>query len=219
MKKLLYITCNSKPEDLSASKIVGREFVNSLIKNQNEYELKELDLYNMYLPKLHYKYFQHRNTVVNAQAYNDLSHEERKDVDRIVELANEFKDADFYVIAVPMWSLLFPAPLKEYLDCIIQNDITIKMHPDDIGGLLNDKERTMVYIQSSGGPVPWLLERKINHGGTYLKDIFKFIGISRYYEILVDKTGFTSEEQHEAINKGKKEAIDLVSKLRLVSIT
>lgn len=28
MKKLLYITVNSKPEDLSASKTVGRKFVN-----------------------------------------------------------------------------------------------------------------------------------------------------------------------------------------------
>lgn len=213
MKKLLYITCNSKPEDLSASKSVGREFINTLIESHSDFEVKELDLYEMYLPKLQYKYFKDRNSPVDRQTYNDLSQEEKKDVDRIIELAKEFKEADFYVIAVPMWSLMFPAPLKEYLDCIIQNDITIKIDPKNIGGLLNDKERTMVYIQSSGGGVPWLLERKINHGGTYIKDIFKFIGIKNFYEILVDKTGFTKEEQDKAIEKGKKEARVLVSKL------
>lgn len=209
MKKLLYITCNSKPENLSASKLVGRSFLNSLIEKHSEYEIKELDLYEMNLPKLQYKYFQDRNSVVEAEKYNKLSQDEKKGVDRIIELAEEFKDADFYVIAVPMWSLMFPAPFKEYLDCIIQKDITIKMEPGNIGGLLKDRDRTMVYIQSSGGGIPWLLERRINHGGMYVKDIFKFIGISNFHEILVDKTGFTEEEQHLAIEKGKQDAENL----------
>ncbi len=213
MKKLLYITCNSKPENISASKSVGREFVNSLMEKNSDFELKELDLYEINIPRLHYRYFKGRNELVDDQVYNELSKDEKKNVDRIIELAKEFKDADFYVIAVPMWSLLFPAPMKEYLDCIIQQDVTIRIEPNDIRGLLDDKCRTMVYIQSSGGPVPWLLERKINHGGTYLKDIFKFLGIKNFHEILVDNTQFTEEEEHKAVEKGKKEARELASKL------
>jgi len=213
MKNLLYITCNSKPENLSASKTVGREFINAFLEKNSDFELKEVDLYEINLPRLHYRYFKGRNEVVDEQVYNELSQNEKKDVDRIIELAKEFENADFYVIAAPMWSLLFPAPLKEYLDCIIQENITIKLEPDDIRGLLNDKCRTMVYIQSSGGPVPWLLERKINHGGTYLKDIFTFLGIKNFHEILVDNTQFTEEEEHKAVEKGKKEAKDLAAKL------
>jgi len=213
MKKLLYITCNSKPENISASKTVGREFINAFLEKNNDFQLKEVDLYEINIPRLHYKYFKGRNELVNDQVYNQLSDNEKKDVDSIMELAKEFKDADFYVIAVPMWSLLFPAPLKEYLDCIIQQDVTIKIEPNDIRGLLNDRCRSMVYIQSSGGPVPWLLERKINHGGTYLKDIFKFLGIKHFHEILVDNTQFTEEEEHKAVEKGKKEARNLVSEL------
>lgn len=213
MKKLLYIICNSKPEKLSASKSVGREFIKTFSESHSDVVMKQLDLCQMNLPKLHYKYFKDRNSVVDSQDYNDLTQKEKKDVDRIIELANEFKEADFYVIAVPMWNLMFPAPLKEYLDCIIQNDITIKISPEEIGGLLDDKVRTMVYIQSSGGGIPWFLDRKINHGGTYIKDIFKFMGIKNFHEILVENTGFTEEEQHEAIEKGKVKARDLVSKL------
>ena len=33
MKKLLYITVNSKPEEISASKTVGRAFVNRFIES------------------------------------------------------------------------------------------------------------------------------------------------------------------------------------------
>ncbi|QVK17585.1 NAD(P)H-dependent oxidoreductase [Mycoplasmatota bacterium] len=213
MKKLLYITCNSKPEKLSASKTVGRSFIRTLIEKDDDFVVKQLDLYEMSIPKLQYKYFNDRSAVVDAKAYDNLSPKEKKDVDKIIELANEFKEADFYVLVAPMWNLMFPARLKEYLDCIIQNEITVKIGPEEIGGLLNDKIRTMVYIQSSGGAIPWLLEGKINHGGTYIKDIFKFTGIKNYYEILVDKTGFTDEEQHDAIERGKQKAKDLVSKL------
>ncbi len=213
MKQLLYITCNSKPENISTSKTVGREFVNSFLKSHRDYELKELDLYELNLPKMKYEYFKGRNTLADGEPYNSLPPEEKKNVDHIRELANEFKEANAYVIAVPMWSLMFPAQLKEYLDCIIQNDIIIKISPDKIEGLLDDKERTMVYIQSSGGGIPWLLERKINHGGTYIKDIFKFIGIKNYYEILVDSTGFTKEELHASIEKGINEASALATKI------
>jgi FMN-dependent NADH-azoreductase len=193
--------------------MVGREFVDLFLKSHSDYELKELDLYEMYIPRMKYEYFKDRNTLVDGDAYNSLSSEDKKDVDRVLELAKEFKNADAYVIAVPMWSMMFPAQLKEYLDCIIQNDISIKIGPEKVGGLLDDKERTMVYIQSSGGGIPWFLERKMNHGGTYMKDIFKFMGIKNYYELLVDNTGFTKEELYTAIEKGKHEARAILDKI------
>ncbi|MBH1940777.1 NAD(P)H-dependent oxidoreductase [Mobilitalea sibirica] len=213
MKQLLYITCNSKPENMSASKTVGRAFVDSFLKNHRDYELKEIDLFDLHLPRLNYKYYKDRNSLVDGDDYNRLTQDEKIEVDRIKELATEFTKADTYVIAAPMWSLMFPAPLKEYLDCIIQKDISIKMGPGDIGGLLDDKERNMVYIQSSGGGIPWFLERKMNHGGTYLKDIFKFIGIKNFYEVLVDSTGFTKEELHDAVEKGKQDAKTIAEKI------
>ena len=65
MKKLLYITVNSKPEELSASKTVGRAFVNKFIKKYPEFYVEELDLYKEHIPRLEYQYFEDRNCVVN----------------------------------------------------------------------------------------------------------------------------------------------------------
>ena len=45
---------------------------------------------------------------------------------RIRALCDQFISANVYVIAAPMWSLSFPAPLKEYIDCIMQDQKTIK---------------------------------------------------------------------------------------------
>lgn len=74
----------------------------------------------------------------------------KEEVKRIIELSEQFKNADLYVIAAPLWTLSFPAPLKEYIDCVVQNKITIKVTPEEVKGLLDDKQREMVYIQSSG---------------------------------------------------------------------
>ena len=45
MKKLLYITVNSKDEAQSSCKTVGRRVVNAIIQKYSEVQLEELDLY------------------------------------------------------------------------------------------------------------------------------------------------------------------------------
>lgn len=201
MKKLLYITVNSKPETLSASKTVGRAFVNRFLEVHSEFEIEELDLYETKLPRLKYEYFEKRNCLVEKEAFNKLDKDGQDDVHQIVKLDDQFKEADMYVIAAPMWSLSFPAPLKEYIDCIIADGKTISITKDKVEGLLNDKTRGMVYIQSSGGKIPWILKMVMNKGLNYVEDIMKVAGIKRFEELLVDGTGFTESEKKEAIEK------------------
>lgn len=202
MKKLLYITVNSKPEKMSASKTVGRAFVNKFLEVHNDFEVDELDLFETELPRLQYQYFEKRNCLVEKEAFDKLDKKGQEEVHQIVKLVDQFKEADMYVIAAPMWSLSFPAPLKEYIDCVIADGKTIEISEDKVQGLLNDKQRGMVYIQSSGGPVPWILKMVMNKGLNYVEDIMKVAGIKRFEELLVDGTGFTEEDKIKAIEKG-----------------
>lgn len=199
MKKLLYITVNSKPEELSSSKIVGRQLVNKFLIKHNDFQLEELDLYKCHIPRVEYEYFQNRNCMIKEEDFNKLNEEQKDEVHKLIELANQFKEADLYVIAAPMWNLSFPSPLKEYLDCIIMEGKTIHIENDNIEGLLNDKKRGMIYIQSSGASIPWYLKSVMNKGLNYIHDIMKFIGIKRFEELLVDGTGSTEEERAHAI--------------------
>ena len=89
--------------------------------------------------------------MINEEDFNKLDKKQQEEVHKIVKLTDQFKEADMYVIAAPMWSLSFPAPLKEYIDCIVMDGKTISIKENKIEGLLNDKKRGMVYIQSSGG--------------------------------------------------------------------
>ncbi len=213
MKKLLYITVNSKPEELSASKTVGRAFVNKFLEKHKEFILEELDLYQCHIPRLEYEYFEKRNCMIKEEDFSKLNEKQQEEVHKIVKLVDQFKEADLYVIAAPMWSLSFPAPLKEYIDCLVMDGKTIKISENKMEGLLNDKPRAMVYIQSSGAPIPWMLRSIFNKGLDYVRDLMKYIGIKKFEELLVDGTGFTEEERREAIEEANKEVNKLIEEI------
>lgn len=123
---------------------------------------------------------------------------------KIRDLCEQFISADMYVIAAPMWSLSFPAPLKEYIDCIVQDNKTIKVQKGKKPkGLLDDKYRALVYVQSSGGNIPWILDPVMDKGENYIESIMKIIGIATVEELKVDNTGTTEEERRAAIEKAK----------------
>ena len=204
MKKLLYISVNSKPENLSSSKTVAREFINRFLEKAHDFEVEELDLYKEHIPRLKYQYFKDRNCIIEEEAAKKLPMEEQKEVQKIRNLCNQFIGADMYVIAAPMWSLSFPAPLKEYIDCIVQDNKTIKVQKDKKPkGLLDDKYRALVYVQSSGGNIPWILDPVMDKGENYIASIMKTIGITTVEELKVDNTGTTEEERIAAIEKAK----------------
>jgi FMN-dependent NADH-azoreductase len=213
LKKLLYISVNPKPEDLSISKTVGREFVNRFLTKNSDYELEELDLYNEDIPELNYKLFKGRADLVSGADYDSLSETDKKSVDRINFLCDQFLSADTYVISAPMWSLSFPSRLKSYMDCIILNDKVIEVSPEEVTGLLKDKKRDMVYIQSSGGEYPKLLGGKVNHGVYYVKDIFKFLGINKFEKILVEGIDMPDIGKDIAMKKAFQDVENVIDKL------
>lgn len=215
MKKILYITVNSKPEELSSSKTVGRNFVNKFIEKHPDFIVEEVDLYKEHIPRLEYQYFESKNCIISKEAISRLDENQQNEVNRILQLCDQFIGADIYVIAAPMWSLSFPAPLKEYIDCIVQVGKTITFSSDKPEGLLKDKRRTMVYIQSSGGNIPWIMKSVFNRGLNYVEDIMKFMGIKKFEELLVDGTGVTEEERLKAIEEAKEEIADVIEDITI----
>lgn len=214
MKKILYIMASSKNESISDSKTSGYHFVDLLMSNE-KYELIELDLYKEKLPVLTNKFFSKRATIVEGDNYDQLNIFEKNTVDKLIKLQDQFLDCDIYVIATPMWSISFPYILKQYIDCITVNKKLIDISNNKIKGLLDDKERTMIYIQSSGGKYPDLLNFKLNHGLTYIKNLFKFLGIKNFYSVMVEGIEDNKIGKRNAFKKAYKEMgkiIDLINK-------
>ncbi len=213
MKKLLYIIANSKAEELSSCRTVSRSLVNAIVARDPSIITEELNLYENHIPQLKGCYFQSRSAIVDSQSRGNLSPEEQNEVALIEQLCDQFKAADIYILAAPMWSLSFPAPVKEYLDCIIQTGKTIEIKKDMPHGLLNDKHRIFIYVQSSGANVPWILKSALNKGLNYVQDIMAFLGIETCKELLVDGTGTSEADRQSAIRKATEEIEPLVEKL------
>jgi len=206
MNKLLYITANTKPEEESSSKTVARRLVNAIKEKLPDMEIEELDLYKEHIPQLRHLYFEGRNAILSRSASAELSEQEQKEVGRINQLCDQFTAADIYILAAPMWSLSFPAPVKEYIDCIVQRGKTIEFDESNKPyGLLYDKPRLFVYVQSSGANIPWIIKPALNKGLNYVRDIMHFMGIKEFEELLVDGTGTTEEERLEAIESATAE--------------
>jgi FMN-dependent NADH-azoreductase len=213
MKRLLYITANSKAEELSASKTVGRRAVGAIMQKVPDALLEEVDLYGQHIPQVKSCYFAGRSALADKDVKNALSPEEQTEVDKAAALCDQFRSADYYVLAAPMWNLSFPAPVKSYIDCIVQVGRTIEFVNNRPRGLLKDKPRAFLYVQSSGAGIPWLLRPALNKGLNYVCDIVNFLGIDNFEELLVDGTGTTEPERLEAIQNATEQIDSLVERL------
>lgn len=215
-KKLLYISVNSKPENLSSSKMVARKFINKFLERNGDFKVEEVDLYKEHIPRLAYQYFKDRNCVITEEDAKKLPEKDQKEIRKIRDLCDQFISAQMYVIAAPMWSLSFPAPLKEYIDCIVQEEKTISFEKGKKPkGLLDDKERAVVYIQSSGGNIPWILDPIMDKGENYVAQIMKAMGIKNVQELKVDATGTTEEERENAIREAEEKIDSILDRINL----
>lgn len=215
-KKLLYISVNSKPENLSSSKMVARKFINKFLERNGDFKVEEVDLYKEHIPRLEYQYFKDRNCVISEEDAKKLPEKDQKEIRKIRDLCDQFISAQMYVIAAPMWSLSFPAPLKEYIDCIVQEEKTISFEKGKKPkGLLDDKERAVVYIQSSGGNIPWILDPIMDKGENYVAQIMKAMGIKNVQELKVDATGTTEEERENAIREAEEKIDSILDRINL----
>lgn len=214
-KKLLYISVNSKPENMSASKTVARDFINKFLEKHKDFKVEEVDLYKDHIPRLEYQYFEGRNAIIKEEDAKKLNDKDQREIQKIRDLCDQFISAQVYVIASPMWSLSFPAPLKEYIDCIVQVGKTIEFENNKPKGLLSNQNRTLIYIQSSGGHIPWLLDPIMDKGENYIASIMKTLGIKKVKELMVDGTGTTEKERKDAINKATSKIENIIEDINI----
>ncbi|MGL4344688.1 MAG: hypothetical protein ACRCTE_05795, partial [Cellulosilyticaceae bacterium] len=80
-------------------------------------------------------------------------------------------------------------------------------------GLLADKTRTMIYLQTSGGDFPFFIEFKVNHGVQYCKDLFKGLGIKHFEKILIEGVVQYEADQQKYLSKAHEQINELINKL------
>ncbi len=108
MSKVLYIKASPMGK-LSYSTAVADAFVEAYKKSHPKDQVKTIDLFSAKLPEFDFVAASGKYKIMRGKPH---SPEEKQAWDKVVATIAEFKDADKYVLAVPMWNFSIPYRLK-----------------------------------------------------------------------------------------------------------
>ena len=182
MAKLLYITCDLRPDEESCSLIAGRCFQNEYLKWNPRDEIYWLDLYRDSIPAADADVLNAFEKLGRGHHLATLTTVEQRKISRIWDLADQFAATDKYVLVTPMWKPGFPSELWAYLDLIQVPGKTYRNTVRGPEGLLNDRERKCLLIH---GPEGFCYGDKELHCVAQVRGIMRFLGILEFRSFVV----------------------------------
>jgi len=189
MTKLLYVQASPR-QDRSRSIQVADAFVDAYVAAHVDDEVQTLSLFEADLPAFDGLAVQAKYTILNGQMHPAAESEAWRAVEKVVV---QFKSAQKYVLAVPMWNFSIPYRLKHYIDLLVQPGYTFSYDPQtQYAGMLKDRRVFVVYAR--GGdytdphPPPFEFQK------SYLAAILGFIGLTDMQSVTIEPTVVGSPE-------------------------
>lgn len=174
MSTILYIQASPRVER-SYSIAVANAFIDAYRAARPGDEIITMNLFQKDLPPFDGLTVQAKYTIMHGLQHTG---EERAAWRTVEALIAEFKAADKYVLAVPMWNFSIPYRLKQYIDILVQPTYTFNV--TDGGGYAGLVIGKPVFLAcSSGGEYPAGTPAEAYDFQTkYLKLILGFIGFT-----------------------------------------
>jgi FMN-dependent NADH-azoreductase len=173
MSNILYL--KASPRTGRSHSIALAEAFLAAYKTRNPKDtVVELDLFETVLPEIDGLTVQGRYNIMHGR---DDTPEERQAWKRVEQLVEEFKSADKYVFAVPMWNFSIPYRLKHFIDVVTQPGYTFKVGDNGYEGLLTDRKAMITYA-SGGVYSPGTPTEPFNFQSPYMDLWLGFIGIT-----------------------------------------
>jgi FMN-dependent NADH-azoreductase len=207
MSKLLYIQASPRIER-SYSIAVADAFVSTYKQANPKDEIVTMNLFKKDLPPFDGLTVQAKYTILHGLKH---SPEELGAWRKVEDLIAEFKSADKYAMAVPMWNFGIPYRLKQYLDILVQPTYTFSFSPQEgYKGLVLGKPIFVAY--SRGGAYPkGSAEEAFDLQIKYLQLILGFIGFTDVRTLHVEPTlagpDVAKKKREEAIANAKEMAL------------
>jgi FMN-dependent NADH-azoreductase len=201
MSKLMYIQASPRGER-SYSVRLCRAFLETYTNTHPDDKIETVDLFTYDLPTFDGLAVQAKYTILHNQ---DHSAEELSAWKAVEKVIAEFKSADKYLLAVPMWNFGIPYRLKQYFDVIVQPGYTFSFSPEEgYRGLVTNKP--VCIACSRGGEYPY--DSPMDFQKKYLEAILGFIGFTNIQSVIVEPTlagGLETAQKKliEAMNRAK----------------
>jgi len=189
---------------------VADAFVEAYRANNPNDEIVTLDIFKRDLVPFDGLAVQAKYTILHGQKHSQEELNAWKAVEAIIE---EFKSANKYVMAVPMWNFGIPYRLKHYIDIIVQPGYTFSYTPEEgYKGLVTGKPVFVAYARGGEYP-PGTDYEAFDLQKRYLEMILGFMGFTDIRSIVVDPTLMAGLEvakakRESAIEKAKQMAKD-----------
>jgi FMN-dependent NADH-azoreductase len=111
---------------------------------------------------------------------------------------DEFLAADIVVLGAPMYNFTIPSQLKAWIDRIVVVGKTFKYGPQGAEGLAGNK-RVIVAISRGGFYGPGTPAAALEHLESYLRGVFRFIGVTNLDIISADGVQVGREQREKAL--------------------
>ncbi|GEN33888.1 MULTISPECIES: FMN-dependent NADH-azoreductase [Aneurinibacillus] len=201
MAKVLYVTANPKPVDMSFSLKLGESFLKEYQQHSPEDTIERLDLYKEDIPFIDGLVLGAWGKVAQNEELND---EEQRVLGRMTELLEQFMAADKVIFVTPMWNLSYPPMLKAYIDNIVIAGKTFRYTEQGAQGLASGKR--VMHIQGRGGIYSEGPAAEFEFTDKYLRSIMGFIGITDYNHIFVEGIAATPDKADEIFAAAEERA-------------
>lgn len=183
MAKLLYIEASPR-KSRSKSIAVAKAFLERYQETHPDDEVVTLDLWEKALPEFNGYTIDAKYQVLHGANFDA---DQQKAWQAVVDVCDEFKSADKYVISLPMWNFGIPYKLKHYIDVIAQPGQTFSFSPETgYSGLVTGKPIAVVYAR--GGAYGSAEAKGMDLQKGYMDLLLGFIGFTDVHSILVEPT-------------------------------
>lgn len=207
MPKLLYIEASPR-KDRSASIEVATHFLSAYREAHPTDNVEVVDLWHTALPRFDSATMEAKYAILHGKKHSPDQARAWRGVERVAE---QFKSADKYLFAVPMWNFSIPYVLKHYFDVLVQPGLTFSYTPQNgYQGLVTG--RSAILILSRGGAYgPGTGAETADFQATYLTHILGFIGVKNVHRIVIEPTLGGQPEKEKALAAAKREAARLAA--------
>lgn len=183
MGRLLYIQASPQGK-LSYSIRAAEAFVDAYKRKNPDDQITTLNVFDMAMPKFDGFAVQAKYAIMHGKEHSKEQLQAWKDVEKVIE---QFKSADKYVLAVPMWNFSIPYRLKQYIDLLLQPGYTFSYSQEKgYEGLVVGKPILVVYARGgqyeTGEAQAFDLQKK------YIELVLGFIGFKDIHSIVVEPT-------------------------------
>jgi FMN-dependent NADH-azoreductase len=200
MTKIMYIKASPRGER-SHSIAVADRFLAQCKNLAPSTEILERNVFEMDLPTLDGPTLTGKYNIMHGRKFSETERANWSAVEKVIE---DFKSADKYVFAIPMWNFMIPYRLKHFMDVVAQPTYTFTASETGYKGLINAKA---FIAYSRGGD--YADDAPINFQAAYMKFYLGFIGITDLRTVAVQPTLGAPEIRDSAKAKAIEEALEI----------